>query len=110
MKINNQIENTYKVIKEIENGDYITQRGIAKNLGYSLGKVNYLIKSLVDKGIIKLENFINSQNKLAYRYILTPRGIKEKYRVTKEFLKRKEHEYEVIKNELEKLRQEVEDL
>ncbi|MDY6934498.1 MAG: MarR family EPS-associated transcriptional regulator [Spirochaetota bacterium] len=102
------MEDIYKIIKEIESDDFTTQRSIADNLGYSLGKVNYLIKSLVDKGVIKLENFKNSNNKLAYRYILTPVGIKEKMKITREYLRRKEEEYEVMRSEIEELRREVE--
>ena len=95
------IETSYKILKILEENPEYTQRKIAKELGYSLGKVNYAISALVDKGIIKLQKFLKSKNKLGYRYILTPKGIKEKYRITKEFLKRKLVEYENIRQEIE---------
>lgn len=76
-------------------------------MGYSLGKINYLLKALTDKGFVKLENFSNSNSKIAYRYILTPKGITEKYRVTRDFLKRKEVEFIRMQVEIEELRREV---
>ena len=95
------IETSYKILKILEENPEYTQRKIAKELGYSLGKVNYVISALVDKGIIKLHKFLKSKNKSGYKYILTPKGIKEKYRITKEFLKRKLEEYENIRREIE---------
>ena len=71
----------------------LSQRDLAENIGISVGKTNYIIKFLIKKGLIKTENFLNSKNKWAYRYILTPEGIKEKARITKEFVKRKMEEY-----------------
>jgi len=85
------IEPSYKIIKLIEENPELSQRKIAKELGYSLGKVNYVISSLSQKGIIKLQRFMKSKNKRGYRYILTPEGIKEKYKITKAFLKNKVH-------------------
>jgi len=104
-----QIEDYYRVMKEIESEDLMTQRDIAENLGFSLGKVNYLMKSLTEKGLIKLENFKNSKNKSAYRYILTPEGIRHKIFITKEFLKRKEVEYVLMQREIEELKREIGD-
>lgn len=98
-------ESYYKVIKLIDEKPDYTQRKIAQELGYSLGKVNYLISSLVEKGVIKLQRFIKSKNKLGYRYILTPKGIKEKYRITKEFLKRKMQEYDMLQKEIQEARE-----
>ena len=89
-----------KVISIIEKNPDYTQRKIAKELGYSLGKVNYVIAALVDTGIIKLQRFMKSKNKLGYRYILTPEGIKQKYKITKAFLKRKMEEYDSIVEEI----------
>jgi len=66
-----------------------------------LGKVNYVIASLVDKGMIKLQRFIKSKNKAGYRYELTPHGIKEKYKITKAFIKRKMTEYDKLEKEIE---------
>ncbi len=70
-----------------------SQRELAEIIGISVGKTNYIIKALVKKGLIKTENFLNSKNKWAYKYILTPNGIKEKARITKKFVKRKMAEY-----------------
>jgi len=99
------IETSYKILKILEENPEYTQRKIAKELGYSLGKVNYIISALVDKGIIKLHRFLKSKNKAGYRYILTPKGIKEKYRITREFLKRKLKEYEQIKKEIDEAKE-----
>ena len=94
----------YRIIKEIDRESAVSQRQIASRLGYSLGKVNYLIGALVEKGLVKLENFTGSNNKLAYRYVLTPRGVKEKYHITMDFLRRKEAEYELLRHEIEEAR------
>jgi EPS-associated MarR family transcriptional regulator len=98
---NNSIDHYYKIISIIEKNPDYTQRKIAKELGYSLGKVNYVIASLAQKGIIKLQRFVQSKNKLVYRYILTPEGIKQKYNITKAFLKMKMDEYDSIVKEIE---------
>jgi len=95
------LEPTYKIISIIEKNSDYTQRKIAKELGYSLCKVNYVIAALVDKGIIKLQRFMKSKNKLGYKYILTPEGIKQKYKIAKAFLKRKIEEYDNIVKEIE---------
>ncbi len=78
-----------------------SQPKIAKKVGYSLGKVNFIIKALVEKGLIKIENFTESNNKLRYRYLLTDKGIKEKINLTKKFIERKKAEYEELQRELE---------
>ena len=95
------IEPAYRVIRLLEGNPHCSQREIARELGYSVGKVNYIIASLVDKGIVKLHRFLNSDNKFAYRYVLTPKGLKARYRITREFLKRKTGEYEVLVREIE---------
>ena len=77
-----------------------TQRQMAKELGFSLGKLNYCIKSLKNKGLIKIQNFKKNKNKLKYIYILTPKGITEKANLTIGFMKRKMEEYDELKNEL----------
>ena len=100
-------ETSYRVIKLIEQNPEITQRQLAEELGISLGKANYCLKALIEKGLIKASNFKNSRNKLAYSYLLTPRGITEKVRITASFLKRQLTEFDVLKNEIETLRQEV---
>ena len=96
-----------KVLRHLENDPEITQRELAKKLGISLGKANYCLKALMDKGLVKAGNFKNSNNKSAYIYLLTPKGIEEKSRITIHFLKRKIDEYENLKKEINELRQEI---
>lgn len=98
------IDDTYYLLKKLEETDNLSQRLLAKKLGMSLGKMNFLLKSLIEKGILKAENFATSKNKMQYRYILTPSGIKHKIEVTKSFIKRKEAEYVKIQQELEEAR------
>ena len=97
----------YHVLKHIEENPSITQRELAKELGVSVGKVNYCLKALIDKGWIKANNFKNSKKKLAYFYILTPSGIEQKAKITVNFLKRKINDYEELKKEIEILQKEV---
>jgi len=85
----------------------VTQRELARHLGVSLGKVNYCLKALIDRGWVKANNFKNSNNKAAYAYLLTPRGIEQKAQITLRFFKQKMLEYEMLKRELEELEQEV---
>ncbi len=98
----------YKLLKLLEPNPQLSQRDVAKHLGISLGKVNYCLQALVDKGWIKAANFKNSRNKSAYMYLLTPRGIEEKARVTARFLQIKMQEYEALRTEIEQLRREAE--
>ena len=100
-------EITYKVIKLIEQDPEISQRDLSRELGVSLGKVNYCLKALVDKGWVKAKNFKNKKNKLAYRYLLTPQGVQQKAQLTASFLKRKVVEYERLQEEIAALRKEV---
>jgi EPS-associated MarR family transcriptional regulator len=97
-------ETRYRILKLLEAEPHASQRRIADELGLSLGRVNFCIKALVEKGLIKVNNFRNSERKRAYLYLLTPRGIEEKAVVTGRFLKRKLDEYESIKRELEELK------
>ena len=97
----------YHVLKHIEENPSITQRELAKELGVSVGKVNYCLKALIDKGWIKANNFKNSNKKLAYFYILTPSGLEQKAKITVNFLKRKINDYEELKKEIEMLKNEV---
>ena len=85
----------------------MTQRELSLSLGISLGKVNFLIKALVHKGFIKANNFKNSNNKAAYLYLLTPRGLEEKTRITYHFLIKKIQEYERLKEEIRSLEREI---
>lgn len=100
-------EIAYKLLKLIEAEPYLSQREIAQKMGVSLGKTNYCLKALVDKGFIKLQNFYNNKKKSAYIYFLTPQGIEEKTAVTYRFLQRKIKEYENIKVEIQSLKNEA---
>lgn len=95
------IEDYFKILRKINSKPNSTQRELAVNLNFSLGKLNYCIRALRDKGLIKIENFKTNQNKLNYFYVLTPIGIKEKTRMTINFMKRKMKEYDDLKRELE---------
>ena len=100
-------EISYKVIKLIEQNPEISQRQLASELGISLGKTNYCVRALMDKGLVKARNFKNSNNKLAYTYILTPKGLQEKTIITRRFLQRKIAEYETLRAEIKTLRKEL---
>ena len=100
-------EVTYKLFKLIEQQPDLSQRELAKEMGISLGKVNYCLKGLMEKGWLKARNFKNSNNKIAYAYVLTPSGLSAKTKLTTRFLQRKVREYETLKSEIEKLQQEV---
>ena len=95
------------VLREIIANPQMTQRDLSARLGLSLGKVNFLIKALIEKGLIKADNFKNSKNKIAYLYCLTPKGIEEKAEITYRFLKRKLAEYEKLEEEIRQLEKEV---
>jgi len=97
----------YQLLKAIEDNPTASQRELAACLGVSLGKTNYCIKELVKKGLVKAGNFTSNPNKGAYTYLLTPHGIKEKAQVTLRFLQRKMDEYEQIKQEIGRLKSEV---
>lgn len=85
-------------------GRVTTQKTLADELGYSVGKINYVLKALGAKGLLKVENFYNNQNKKQYRYLLTPKGLEEKITLTQKFIKRKKEEYEMLQHELEMMR------
>jgi EPS-associated MarR family transcriptional regulator len=85
-----------KLLKAIEKNPNTSQRELAKSLAISVGKTNYVLKELSNKGLIKIKRFLNSYNKWAYMYILTPDGIKEKSKITKEFVQKKIKEYEEL--------------
>ena len=96
-------EETLSVIKEIEANPKATQREVSKKLGISLGKTNYLLRELIQKGIIKGESFSSNPGKVKkISYLLTPKGFEEKLRLTYHFLKKKESEYNILKEEWEK--------
>ena len=96
-----------KILKKLEEDPQISQRDLARELGISLGKANYCLQALMDKGLVKANNFKNSRNKKAYMYLLTRRGIVEKARATARFLERKMAEYETLQQEIKKLREEL---
>ena len=97
-------QSKYQLLKSLEQDANLTQRQLSEELGISLGKVNYCLQSLVQKGFVKINNFKNSKNKTQYSYLLTPTGIEEKTKLTIEFLKTKTKEYEALKEEVEKLK------
>ena len=97
-----------KLLKELEASPLITQRELSSRLGISLGKVNYIVRALINKGIVKANVFKKSNKKRAYFYILTPYGLEEKARVTYRFLKGKIREYDQLKEEIEQLKKETE--
>ncbi len=99
-----------RVLKALEHDPNISQRALARSLGVSLGKTNYCIKALMAKGWVKARNFKNSQNKLAYAYVLTPSGVQSKAEMTLAFLRRKQREFEKLQQEIEELRSEVRQL
>jgi EPS-associated MarR family transcriptional regulator len=97
----------YRLLRELEANPAANQRDLARGLGVSVGKLNYCLRALVDKGFVKVNNFRQSDNKLAYAYLLTPRGIEEKARMTVEFLQIKLAEYAQIEREIAELRAEA---
>ena len=100
-------EITHNLFTLIEQHPDLSQRELAREMGISLGKTNYCIKGLMEKGWLKARNFKNSNNKIAYSYVLTPSGFSAKAKITARYLKHKVYEYEALKIEIEKLRQEV---
>ena len=100
-------EESLMLLRTISENPQITQRELSSRLGLSLGKINFLMKSLIEKGFIKANNFKNSNNKISYLYLLTPAGIEEKTKITYRFLKRKMEEYEKLENEIRHLKKEV---
>ena len=100
-------ETRYRILKMLQADPQASQRRIADELGISLGRVNYCLRALVRKGLVKVNNFRSSTHKRAYLYLLTPRGIEERARVTARFLRVKLDEFEILKRELEELQREA---
>ncbi len=101
-------EDTYfRVMRILQENPDLTQRELAQKLGISVGGLNYCLKALVEKGLVKMKNFANSKNKFGYVYVLTPQGVAERVALTNRFLKRKMEEYEVLKVEIEEMKTEV---
>ena len=101
-------EARYNILKKLENNPDISQRQLAEELGISLGKVNYCLQALIQKGLVKARNFSQSKKKVRYLYILTPEGIENKAALTRRFLHRKVAEYEALRAEIDDIRKELE--
>ena len=97
----------FEVLRKIQKNPNYSQRELADELGFSLGKLNYCLRALKDKGFIKIRNFTKNPNKFNYIYVLTPKGITEKTKLTINFMKRKMSEYEDLKEELETSKNDV---
>tara|TARA_B100001057_G_scaffold435580_1_gene465969 strand:+ start:154 stop:450 length:297 start_codon:yes stop_codon:yes gene_type:complete len=91
----------FEVLRKINKNPNFTQRELAEELGFSLGKLNYCLKALKNKGLVKIENFAKNPNKINYFYVLTPKGISERTKLTINFMKRKMKEYDELKKELD---------
>ena len=95
-------EDNFNVLRKIEKNPSSSQRELAGDLGFSLGKLNYCLNALKSKGRVKMKNFHQNPNKLNYAYVLTPKGVAEKTKLTINFMKRKMKEYDELKSELKK--------
>ena len=102
-----QEEIQLKVLRRLKQTPEVSQRVLAKELGISLGSINFCFQALVEKGWVKMQNFSQSKNKLRYAYLLTPTGVAEKSKLTTEFMKRKVTEYEALQLEIEILKSEI---
>jgi len=100
-------EKVLDILKAIESNPQVTQRGLSEKCDISLGKVNFIINALVNKGVIKVQNFKNSKNKLAYMYLFTSYGIKTKIELTRQFMEWKIQQYERLKKEIESYKNET---
>lgn len=103
-------ETAYKILKLVHADPNISQRVLAEELGVSVGKANYCLKALMERGLIKAKNFVKSKNKRGYVYLLTSRGFAEKAQVTFRFLKHKIKEYEDLESEIAQIRHEAEQM
>lgn len=100
-------EYRYKILKKLEAEPEVSQRELARELGISLGKANFCLNALIEKGLVKVNNFRQSKNKKGYIYLLTPSGAEEKAKITLQFLKSKLVEYEAIKIEIQQLQHDI---
>ena len=98
----NDDQDHFNVLRKIQNNPNSTQRELAEELGFSLGKLNYCLNALKKKGLVKIDNFRKSKNKFGYMYILTPKGISAKTKLTINFMKKKMQEYDELKKEISK--------
>jgi EPS-associated MarR family transcriptional regulator len=97
----------YELLRQIEEQKHTNQRALAERMGVSVGKVNYCLKAVVERGWVKVNNFRRADNKWAYAYLLTPSGASAKMRLARAFLERKEREFEQLQQEISALRQEI---
>ena len=97
----NDNQDQFNLLRQINNKPELSQRKLAKNLGFSLGKLNYCLKALKNKGLVKIQNFEKNPNKINYIYVLTPKGISKKTKLTIDFMKKKLREYDELKSEME---------
>ena len=96
-----KIQDNFEVLRKIHKNPEASQREMANDLGFSLGKLNYCLKALKDKGLVKIDNFKKKQDKITYiQYVITPKGISERTKLTIDFMKRKMKEYEELKKEM----------
>ncbi len=96
-----KIQDNFEVLRKIHKNPEASQREMANDLGFSLGKLNYCLKALKDKGLVKINNFKKKQDKITYiQYVITPKGISERTKLTIDFMKRKMKEYEELKKEI----------
>jgi len=100
-------EHSLKVLRLLQDQPHLSQRELARALGLSLGKTHYCVRALLDKGLIKMHNFKQSDNKRGYAYLLTPAGLRAKAELTRAFLLYKQKEYEALKHEIDELHREV---
>ncbi|WP_421856377.1 MarR family EPS-associated transcriptional regulator [Marinomonas sp.] len=100
-------EYLYKILKELQQDPDLSQRELAKRLGISLGKANFCLKALIEKGLVKADNFKNNANKVSYLYLLTPKGLEEKITLTHRFLQRKLSEYAELEKEIAILKKDI---
>lgn len=98
----------FRILRLLESDPQMSQRALSRELGVSLGSVNYCLKALVQKGQLKISNFRASNNKLRYAYVLTPKGVAEKTALTSRFLQGKLKEYDALKAEIESLQEDLE--
>ena len=102
-----QQETHFRIMRILQENPDLTQRELADKLGMSVGGLNYCLNALIDKGLVKMQNFQNSKNKFKYVYLLTPMGVAEKLALTSQFLSSKMQEYEALKAEIDSLKAEV---
>lgn len=102
--MNKNLDDQFEVLRKIETKNFKSQRALASQLGFSLGKINYCLKELKKKGLIKINNFNKNPNKAKYVYFLTPKGFVTKAKLTLNFMKRKMREYDELEKEYKKLK------